>query len=273
MDLLKRQFAPILPDAWQAVDDEAARVLRLNLAGRKIVDFSGPHGWQLGAVNTGRLRLLPDGADPDINLGIRQVQPMLEVRVPIKLPLMELDYITRGARNPDLSPVVRAAEKIARVENTAIFGGFEGAGVHGIIPSSPHPAMSLGPEILELPRLIIAAKERLRQSGISGPYVLVLGPELYDQVFAAREEGHPLSKRIEQLLVDRPIVYAPALQGGLVLSQRGGDYELTVGQDFSIGYAYHDKHEIELYLTESFTFRVLEPAAAVPIKPSAAKAG
>ena len=55
MDLLKREKAPLTDEAWQQVDDEARRVLKLSLAGRKVVDFSGPHGWTLGAVNTGRL--------------------------------------------------------------------------------------------------------------------------------------------------------------------------------------------------------------------------
>ena len=54
-DLLKRDLAPITPDALAAVDAEATRVLKLNLAGRRLVDFKGPHGWQLAAVNTGRL--------------------------------------------------------------------------------------------------------------------------------------------------------------------------------------------------------------------------
>ena len=119
-----------------------------------------------------------------------------------------------------------------------------------------------------MPRAVLSGKEKLRQAGVSGPYALVLGSELYDQVYAFTEEGHPLAKRIEQLLVDRPIVRAPALDGGVVLSLRGGDYELTVGQDLAVGYAHHGNHEVELYLTESFTFRVLEPAAAVRLEPA-----
>jgi uncharacterized linocin/CFP29 family protein len=84
-------------------------------------------------------------------------------------------------------------------------------------------------------------------------------------VLAATDDGYPLAKRIEQALVDRPLVRAEALTGGAVVSLRGGDYELTVGQDLSIGYAHHTKTEVELYVTESFTFRVLEPAASVRI--------
>jgi uncharacterized linocin/CFP29 family protein len=268
MDLLKRQHAPILPEAWEAIDAEAARVLKLNLAGRKIVDFAGPFGWKYAAVNTGRLDLLPDSGAPDLNLGVRRVQPLIEVRVPIRLSIMELDQVARGASNPDLGPVVRAAEKIALAEDRAIFGGLKSGGIVGILPSSPHAPERLSADVRALPRAVVSANEKLRQAGVAGPYALVLGPELYDQVFAFTEEGHPLAKRIEQLLVDRPIVRAPALDGGVVLSLRGGDYELTVGQDLSVGYAYHQKDEVELYLTESFTFRVLEPAAAVRLEPA-----
>jgi len=120
-------------------------------------------------------------------------------------------------------------------------------------------------DVRDLPRTVLAAKETLRQAGFSGPYALVLGAELYDQVFGTTVEGHPLPRRIEPLLVDPPIIRATTFDGGVVLSLRGGDYELTVGQDLSVGYAYHDKHEVELYLAESFTFRVLEAAAAVRI--------
>ena len=109
LDLLKRKLAPVLPAAYAAVDAEAARVLKLNLAGRRIVDFRGPNGWEMAAVNTGRLEMIPDEPDRDVHIGIRQVQPLVELRVPIRLPIMELDSIARGAPDPDLRPVVAAA--------------------------------------------------------------------------------------------------------------------------------------------------------------------
>lgn len=265
MDLLKRGLAPILPAAWAAIDEEAARVLRLNLAGRKLVDFRGPKGWNKAAVNTGRLRLLSDAdahADAHATLGIREVQRLVEVRVPIKLPIMELDSVARGATNPDLTPVVKAAEKVAHLEDGAIFNGLKAADITGLLPASPHPTVKLPGDIVLLPRAVVSATEALLKAGVSGPHALVLGAELYDQVFACSVEGHPLTRQLAPLLVEK-IVRTTAFDGGAVVSLRGGDYELTVGQDLSVGYAHHEKHDVELYLTESFTFRVLEPAAAV----------
>jgi len=266
MDLLKRKLAPILPEAWDLVDAEAKRVLELRLAGRKIVDFRGPHGWKFAAVNTGRLTLLSE--QDEVNIGIRRVQPLIETRVPIKLAIMELDTVARGAEDPDLEPVVDAAKKTAYLEDDTIFNGLDPAGIAGILPSSKHPALPLPSDVLQLPRTVVDAKELLRKAGIGGPYVLVLGTTLYEQVYSATEEGRPLAKRLNQLVSDGPtvhIIQSEAVRGAALVSARGGDYELTVGQDLSIGYAYHTKHEVELYLAETFTFRVLEPAAAVRI--------
>jgi uncharacterized linocin/CFP29 family protein len=261
-DLLKRHLAPILPEAWKLIDQEAKRVLELHLGGRKVADFRGPFGWTYAAVNTGRLALFADQTN-DVNLGLRRVQPLLEMRIPIKLAIMELDTVARGGDDPDLAPVVDAAKKTAHVEDDAIFNGLEVAGITGILPSSPHPPVAVPTDIVQLPRALLEAKEILRRAGVNGPYALVLGPELYERVFAATDDGHPIARRIEQQIVDRPIVRSEAIRDGVLMSVRGGDYELTVGEDLSIGYAYHSKQEVELYLTESFTFRVLEPAAAV----------
>ena len=54
-------------------------------------------------------------------------------------------------------------------------------------------------------------------------------------------------------------------EGAIVLSGRGGDYELYLGQDLSIGYLSHDAVSVELYFQESFTFVVQAAEAAVPI--------
>lgn len=263
MDLLKRKLAPILPEAWKLIDDEAARVLRLHLAGRKIVDFEGPFGWTYAAVNTGHLKKLADGPLPGATMGVREVQPLVEVRVPFRLTIENLDTVARGSEDPDLSAVVRAAEKMALIEDTAIFNGLASAGIEGIVTSSPHPPLPIPADIRELPKSILLAKDVLRVAGVSGPYALVLGAEVYDRVYAATEDGYPLAKRVEQQLVGKPIIRAGALNGGAVVSLRGGDYELYVGQDLSIGYTYHSREEVELYVAESFTFRVLEPSAAV----------
>jgi len=268
VDLLKRNLAPITPEAWTQIDAEAKRVLELHLAGRKLVDVQGPHGWQLAAVNTGHLEIKHEGA-LGVAWGRREVVPLIELRLPIQLSIMALDCAARGAVL-DLEDVVKAAEQIAHAEDRAVFNGFKAGGIDGIIPMSPHAAIPIPRNYSEYPSAVVQATEVLRRGGVNGPYALALGPECYAGLAQAAEDGYPIRERVARVL-DGPIVWAPEVDGAVVLSTRGGDFELTIGQDFSIGYAAHDKDTVELYLTESFAFRVLERAAAVHLKHERAK--
>jgi uncharacterized linocin/CFP29 family protein len=268
MDLLKRDHAPVTPEAWKQIDEEAKRVLRLDLAGRKLVDLDGPHGWKHAAVNTGELSIRPD-VGLGVPWGLRVVLPLIEIRVPFELPMMLLDTASRGAVL-DLPAVVSAAEKAAHAEDTAIFHGFKAGGMEGIIPSSPHAAIAIADDYAEYPSIVGNAVETLRRAGIDGPYALALGPDAYWGLAQAAEDGHPIRERVEHFL-DGPMVLAPAIDGAVLLSHRGGDFQLSVGQDLSVGYAGHDRDKVHFYLTESFAFRVLERAAAVYLKPRRAK--
>ena len=266
MDLLKRGKAPIVDEAWQQIDEEARRVLKLHLAGRKLVDFSGPHGWKLGGVNTGRLEHIEKGPVEHVSHAVRDVRPLVELRAPIKLPILELDYAGRGATDLDLDPVILAAERVARAEDDAIFHGFKDAKITGIIEASPHTPIEVRSS-QAWPSAVSAAKEVLRLAGVNGPYALALGMEAYNELMADGDDGYPLRKRLEERVEEGSLIWAPALsEGAVLLSTRGGDYELTVGQDLSIGYAAHDRTAVELYLTESFTFRILEDKAAILLR-------
>jgi uncharacterized linocin/CFP29 family protein len=262
VDLLRRRLAPILPEAWSLIDQEATRVLQLNLAGRKLVDFRGPYGWDLAAVSSGRLEELHESPAPQVKAATPRSHALLDLQAPLRLSLTELDAVGRGATNPDLRPVTKAAEATARAEDSAIFNGFAPAGIAGILSSSPHPTLTVK-GASDYPRVIVAALELLRHAGISGPYALVLGMAAYDEVLATVLGGYPLLRVIETQLAQGPIVRATAFEGGAVLSTRGGDFELTVGHDLAMGFAQARGDEVDLFLTESLTFRVLEPAAAV----------
>ena len=266
MDLLKRALAPVASESWVRIDDEARRVLKLHLAGRKLVDFSGPHGWQFGGVNTGNLKRINETSVERVVHAIREVQPLVELRSHFALDISEIDNAARGAQDLDLGPVIAAAERVALAEDSAIFHGFAPGGIIGIVEASPHPGVDVQ-STLQWPRSVSAARELLRLAGVNGPYALAVGSRSYDELSADGDDGYPIRKRIEETIVDGSIIWAPALhEGAVLMSQRGSDYELVVGQDFSIGYAHHDQSKVGLYLTESFTFRVLENRAAVSLR-------
>jgi len=74
-----------------------------------------------------------------------------------------------------------------------------------------------------------------------------------------------------QRLVKDKIIWAPAIEGAFVLTTRGGDFGLHIGQDASIGYLNHTDTTVHLYLQETFTFLLLTTEAAVALAPPAKK--
>jgi uncharacterized linocin/CFP29 family protein len=82
----------------------------------------------------------------------------------------------------------------------------------------------------------------------------------------AEHGGYPLFDHLRKIL-GGPIVWAPGVQGGVVLSLRGGDFLFECGQDLAVGYEAHDAEKVSLYLEQSFSFRVAGPEAAVAIAP------
>ena len=264
-DILRRDMAPIVDGAWKEIELQSSRILKGNLSGRRLVDFSGPHGWQFAAVNLGRLDVGSGTAVDGVVWGMHKVLPLVEIRVPFTLGIWELDDVTRGAKNPDLDALKEAARKAALFEEAAIYRGFGGSGIQGMLAGSSHTPVPLSADRSRLTESVELALLAIQEAEIGGPFALVLGTEPYKWLMAGEPNTYPLRNRIEAL-VTGGIHWSPVLQGGAVLSRRGGDFELTVGQDLTIGYKMHNAREVELYFTESFTFRVLEPAAAIELE-------
>jgi uncharacterized linocin/CFP29 family protein len=118
------------------------------------------------------------------------------------------------------------------------------------------------------PTAIAQALSELRSAGVNGPYSVVLSADAYTAASETSDHGYPVIEHLRRLIGD-DIVWAPAIEGGLVLTTRGGDFELQLGQDASIGYLSHTETSVRLYLQESLTFLMLTGEAAVPLSPSA----
>lgn len=262
--MLRRHLAPVSDRAWNAIDDQVRTTLRSHLAGRHVVDVEGPHGPERGALNLGRLRPF-DAKALGVTAGMRVVQPLVEVRTPFVLPQMEIDSIDRGAE-PDLDPAAEAARATALCEDRAIFHGWRDAGIEGIAEAGTHDAVKLPKDAEGLPDAAAKAMTKLLGAGVEGPYTLLLGTRAYQAVAGATREGYPVLKLVERQLLGGEVRHAPGVEGGILLSRRGGDFLLSLGQELSVGYAHHDRDKVELYVAESFTFTVHGGEAAVVLR-------
>jgi len=266
-DLLRRSLAPLTEAAWEEIDERATAVLESQLTARRVVDFEGPHGWQFAAVNLGRLEASDQPAPGDVPWGRRLVMALVETRVPFTLDQMEMDSIARGAKDADLDSLEDAARRSAIFEESAVYNGFGPGGIEGIVAQAAHQPIPLPGNTREFPEAVARGIEAITLAGIEGPFELILGVDAWAGLMQSGAGGYP-PQRIISRMIDGDPRLSPALKGGLLLSAAEGNFELTIGQDFSVGYAWHDRDSIELYLTESLAFRVLEPNAAVQLKPA-----
>jgi uncharacterized linocin/CFP29 family protein len=266
MNHLLRALAPISDEGWQLLDGEARQRLEPALAARKIVDFRGPHGWEHSATNLGRTTKLDSPPIGGVSALQRRVQPLVELRADFELSRDDLRDADRGADDLDLAPLDEAALRIARAENIAVFHGWPGV-MSGIVDSSPHEQGALGDDAAFYPRQVAQAVERLLSAGIAGPYALALGGDHYRRAIESTERGSAIAEHLKRI-TEGPLVWTPGLNGGALVSLRGGDFVYDSGQDFSIGHDSHDAQTVRLYLEESFSFHVATPEAAVALSPA-----
>jgi len=267
MNNLHRELAPISDAAWSQIEEEASRTLKRYLAGRRVVDVEGPGGVALPAIGTGHLHNI-DAPGDGILSRQREVRALVEVRVPFDLDRQQIDDVERGANDSDWQPVKDAAQRLAFAEDRAIFEGYAAAGIGGIRQGTSNPVMTLPADVRDYPDAIAQALSQLRLVGVNGPYSVLLSADAYTGLSETRDHGYPVLEHIKRL-VDGEIIWAPAIAGAFVLTTRGGDFGLYVGQDVSIGYQSHTDAAVRLYLQETFTFLLLTTEAAVALTPPA----
>ena len=214
-------------------------------------------------MGTGHLAEIDAPADGVIARA-RIAQPLVQLRVPFTVSRQDVDDVERGAQDADWQPVKDAAKKIAFAEDRAVFEGYPAAGIAGIRQSTSNPALTLPGEARDYPYVVSQAVSSLRLAGVSGPFSLLLSADAYTMVSETSDHGYPIREHLARV-IDGEIIWAPAIDGAFLLSARGGDFELRLGQDLSIGYLAHDADTVQLYFQESLTFLVYTAEASVAL--------
>jgi uncharacterized linocin/CFP29 family protein len=243
-------------------EEETTRTLKRYIAGRRVVDVQASGGTGLSAVGTGHLQKI---APPKVGIVARQreVKALVELRVPFGLERQAIDDVDRSANDSDWQPAKDAARQIAFAEDGAVFEGYTAAGIVGIRKGTSNPTLTLPADVREYPQVIAQALSQLRLVGVNGPYSVLLGADAYTALVETSDHGYPVLEHVKRLVKDQ-IIWAPAIEGAFVLTPRGGDFSLHIGQD---GYSNHTDTAVQLYLQETFTFLLLTPEAGVALVP------
>ena len=239
MNHLLRELAPITEAGWGVIDDEArerlqpgargAQARRLRRAARLGV---------LGHEPRAHARRSPTRRARASTAAQRRVLPVVELRAPFSLSRDELRDADRGAEDVDLGALDEAAQRIATAENRAVFHGWEAAGItrdrRGLAARRDRARRGLrrATRATSARRGRDAAARRRRRARTASRS----GPTPYTRVLETTEHGgYPLLDHLRKIL-GGPLVWAPGVEGAVVVSLRGGDFLFESGEDLSIGY-------------------------------------
>ncbi|AVQ32004.1 MULTISPECIES: family 1 encapsulin nanocompartment shell protein [Fusobacterium] len=261
MDFLKRELAPITANGWKEIEERAAAVLSKELSARKFIRVTGPLGRDVTSVTTGRMDVK---TKDDIKYGVYKVQPLIESRICFPLSRWELDNIERGAKDVDYTSLDDGVRKAAKFEEEAIFKGLEDGQVDGIYKSSSYEALDFGKTADETLKAIFDGVLKLDAAFAKKPYVLVVSNEKWYYLNTVVKE-YSLPEKLEKILGQK-IIVSKSIDGAILLPYDDENIELIIGEDFALGYQNHNESVVELFVTESFTFRVLDPALIVLFK-------
>ena len=268
MNHLLRGHAPISDAGWKLLDEEARERLTPALAARKLVDFSGPHGWEHSATNLGRTSRSAGDADA------RASAALPAPRAAAGRAAGRLRALARGARaTPIAAPTTSTSSRSTgrppdrdRREHRRLPRLGSGA-IDGIAEASPHePRSRSATPPTAYPRHVAGAVELLLAQ--RDRRALRAGARAASSTAASSRPPSTAATRCSTTCArssSGPIVWAPGVEGAVVLSLRGGDFLFESGQDLSIGYDSHDADIVRLYLEESFSFHVATPEAAVAL--------
>lgn len=262
MDMFARGLAPICAEAWKMIDDQAKATLGENLSARRVVDVNGPLGWDRSCVSDG-------GMDPyhkhgEVGFAMRKCLRMIESRVDFSLDIMELHNVERGLSNPDLVPVERAALAAAAFEDRMVYEGISEFGTHGMSNAAdvPHAKLATSDPSAFLHSVDEIVDDMATKESIAGPYAFVGGNRLR-HILNQVNGGRSWLEIAEKNADIKKFVCTPSFDGAMLVSLRGGDFELFIGGDFGVGYTGREGSKLSFFITESAAFRVQEQRACV----------
>jgi uncharacterized linocin/CFP29 family protein len=268
MEWLRRDAAPLSEKVWKEVDEISAAMFKQTVVARRIADFDGPRGWnhvatELGTFKPAQLTQRPDTVQalvPDVML-------LTELRANFAIPWADIDIFERVGPTLTSKSIEDAAREMALAEDALIFYG--SSTNPGILSSADTPRIALS-DWSQPGRLVtdfLAAAEKLDTLGIKGPYEAVLSPHHYYTYLRQTGEGgvYPAAKQLG--IVIEKVYNSPVIDGGVLFSTRGGDFLITVGGDFTVGYRSHDETAVHLFCVETLAAQLLTSEAVCIIRP------
>ncbi|MFP4287046.1 MAG: family 1 encapsulin nanocompartment shell protein [Candidatus Izemoplasmataceae bacterium] len=255
MDLFKQSLAPIPTEAWEEINERSKEVILSQLTARSIVNVIGPKGLDTNSISIGRLKEIKPLKSNEVGASLYEVMPLMETRIEFDLSRWELDNILRGVKDTKLDNLEDAVEKLTLFEEDTIYNGNKNAGIKGLNEVAG-TRIKLTKDANDILNAISEGVNTLTDAFSEKPYDLIVSDEVLKRLNQMYQGG--LLRKNVSLITGGDVIRSRAIKGAILIPRDHEDLELTIGQDYTIGYETHDKNNVTLFVMNSFTFRCLD---------------
>jgi uncharacterized linocin/CFP29 family protein len=252
---LGRDEAPIQAETWKLLDETMVAAAKSTLAGRRLLDIEGPYGLGLKAVPL-------EDCEVSECLLVSRFMPVHMISTTFGLGVRDLIAYEQNGLPFTASPLIDAAIKCARMEDTMIFDG--APGTPGLLNADGASSQKMASwnTVGKAADDIIKAMITLDEAGYHGPYALALAPARYNLLFRRYLQGVGTELEHIRTIVTGGVFKAPALKSGGVLLATGKQYaSIVLGQDMTTGFIGPRGDSLEFSISESLALMIRQAGA------------
>lgn len=262
---------PLSESEWERLTETVVHTAKHHLVGRRFIEIHGPLGAGVQSIPND---IFQDVSQGTIDLTGEAHNESHSRRVHLSIPLIYKDFtlnwrdieLARTMNAPlDVSPASNAAQFCAMREDDLIFNGHKEydlpglLNVQGRLTHIRRDWSKSGNAFQD----IVDATSKLLQSGHSGPYALILSPDLYALLHRVHTGTNVLEIEHIQRLITAGVYQSPMIRDevGVIVNTGRSNLDLAVGEDFNIAYlgAEQMNHPFRVY--ETVTIRIKRPAS------------
>ncbi|MBO8165197.1 MAG: bacteriocin family protein [Brevibacillus sp.] len=273
MDKLhKYPDSPLSKEEWEQLDETIVEMARRQLVGRRFIDIYGPLG---EGVQTVTNDIYEESRFGNLSLrgeSLEMTQPSR--RVSLTIPILYKDFMlywrdvaqARTLGMPlDLSAAANAAAGCALMEDDLILNGspeFDLPGlmnVKGRLTHIKSDWMESGNAFAD----IVEARNKLLKMGHSGPYALVVSPELYSLLHRVHKGTNVLEIEHIRSLVTDGVYQSPVIKGraGVLVATGRHNLDLAIAEDFDSAFLGDEQMNHLFRVYECVVLRIKRPSA------------
>ncbi len=270
----KRKFpdSPLNEQDWRRMDETVIEAAKRQLIGRRFIDIYGPLGEGIQSVSND---IFEDSLGGGISLRGETIEMSKPTkRVNLSIPLLYKDFILywRDVQQAntlgmpiDMSPSANAAIQCSRLEDNLIFNGskeFDLPGLMNVKGRLTHihtDWMKSGQAFSD----VVEAINKLQQMGHTGPYAMVLSPELFSLLHRVHQGTNVLEIEHVRELVTDGVFQSPVIKGkaGVIVATGSHNLDLAIAEDFDTAFLDTEQMNYLFRVYEALVLRIKRPSS------------